>query len=439
MMLRRVMFVGSCFAALAAGMALAEEPDAGPQADRGLSATPAGAESKVLNQDLDDLRRTMRQLRSQQETDGAPDRPRAPGAPVVATPAGEETPARRVELGRPKASPTVEPVGDATGDPEASQDARQQVPTRQEMAPAAGQQNRGTRQTTKLQVPSASPQPLKGKLEPAAAANALPIPEVPASVVSEARAEAAAEVPAAMENVITVRSGETQLIAVATGHLNRIVTPFSEPEVVTTSDAKYRISGNVVYVAATQSSTLFVTRKGDESVAIGLGLVPKRIPPREITLKLEGQDPLSMVAGRSTKAERWERNQPFVETVRGVMRDMALGQVPPGYAMRTLSRSDTIPRCAGPAGMSFSFTDGQVVSGNSLEVLVGVVSSQAPEPVELQESWCATPDVVAVAYWPFNLIGSGEATEVYVVRRPGLHVPAASLRPSLLHNTAGSR
>lgn len=87
------------------------------------------------------------------------------------------------------------------------------------------------------------------------------LPIVPASVMKQS---ATANPPVQTNPVSTdvptmllMTPGVNELIPVALGHLNRIVTPFESPQVRTTSDAQTQIKGNVVYVATDKESIGF--------------------------------------------------------------------------------------------------------------------------------------------------------------------------------------
>jgi len=282
--------------------------------------------------------------------------------------------------------------------------------------------------------------------------SAVELPAVPSSVVAPSAAPPPEDLAAMTQPaVITIRPGTTELLAVAEGHANRIVTPFAEPAVMTTSDAKFKVSGNVVYVSTTSPATIFITPKGDESVAIPLALVPRRVPPREIQLQLPrgGVWNASFAAGGvgaagaavagNKKAQHWEESQPYVETIRSIMREIALGTVPSGYQMRDMERGEQTVGCTGPAGVTFQFGGGQVMEGSHLQVVIGVVSNQSGSSVELAEPWCAGPNVAAVAYWPNNVLAAGQSTEVFVIRRPALPSDTDARRPSLLTRAGAVR
>ncbi|MCW0135697.1 hypothetical protein OIU89_26990 [Escherichia coli] len=88
----------------------------------------------------------------------------------------------------------------------------------------------------------------------------------------------------------------------------------------------------MVYVATDKQYpvTIFITEKGSEAQALSLTMVPRRIPPREVFLKLDGGVGITG-AFANTKAETREQSQPYVETIRSVFRKIALGEVPQGY------------------------------------------------------------------------------------------------------------
>ena len=127
------------------------------------------------------------------------------------------------------------------------------------------------------------------------AANEAParIRHVSANVMDAAGSESE-EVPAATLSLgpktIRVAPGTTAIVEVAIDHLNRIVTPFSAPQVRTVSPATTQVDGNAVYVATANEDpvSLFITEKGDTATAISLTLAPRHIPPREVRLVLTG-------------------------------------------------------------------------------------------------------------------------------------------------------
>ena len=66
-------------------------------------------------------------------------------------------------------------------------------------------------------------------------------------------------------------------VSVAPDDLVRVVTPFAEPRVVTTSSAEIERSQNVLYVLTTDRDpiTMFITDSANESSSINLALTSK--------------------------------------------------------------------------------------------------------------------------------------------------------------------
>tara|TARA_R110002051_G_scaffold299268_1_gene366395 strand:- start:4680 stop:5408 length:729 start_codon:yes stop_codon:yes gene_type:complete len=233
---------------------------------------------------------------------------------------------------------------------------------------------------------------------------------------------------------LVMTPGVNELVPIAVNHLNRIVTPFAEPAINTTSNATVTIEDNVVYVATNEENpvTVFITQKGSQARALSLTLVPRRIPPRELFLELEGGASQAVMIG-NPKAERWETSQPYIDTLRSVMRSLALGDIPQGYTLHDTNTQQRLPSCQQP-GFSFRFAGGQTMVGHRLSVSIGVATNVSGQPLEFKEQSCGDWDVAAVAAWPRNVLAPNERTEVYVIRRSDGVAPQSSTnaRPSLL-------
>lgn len=246
--------------------------------------------------------------------------------------------------------------------------------------------------------------------------------------------------------VLTVNPGVNKIVSIARGYPNRIVTPFSTPNVISTSlqgpgedgsCGEVCIRQNVVYVATDKAApvTMYITEKGTQANAISITMIPKKIPPKEITLKLDsmGVDPGLPWANR--KAEEWETSQPYVETIRSAFRSVALGRVPSGYTMNPVPKGMVIPTCS-MAGVDIDFTRGQLVTGHYLEIFVGLATNVSNHPIEFKPATCGNWNVAAATTWPDTVIEPGQKTEIYVARRIEHHKPAqGSVRPSLLGGT----
>ncbi|EWY36166.1 hypothetical protein N825_29860 [Skermanella stibiiresistens SB22] len=277
------------------------------------------------------------------------------------------------------------------------------------------------------------------------------LPAVPASVVEDlpplappARSAATGlDAQVNRGSTVIVDPGANVIIPVSSGHLSRLITPFKRVRVVLSDErVTHQESAGVVYVgmpevydgASTGVATIYLTEAGDDSLAISLTLVGQQIPPREVRLELPAA--LQTVRTASTEAAiAFETDQPYVETVRTVLRGLALGKVPQGYSMRSVTSDDPRPGCRVPEPLQVEFGQGQIMAGHSFDVLVGTVrhtGASAAGTAEFDERWCATPSTVAVALWPHPVLEPGETSEIYVIQRRGERGPALSARPSLL-------
>lgn len=280
------------------------------------------------------------------------------------------------------------------------------------------------------------------------------LPAVPSSVLVKSKAgtqTAGNDGSGAMNSAgdITVQEGVNYIIPIAVSHPNRIITPFSSPEVVSTSLTGMKADGscgeicikdNIVYVATDKTTpvTAYLTQKGNQNFAISLTMVPQKIPPREIRLRLdENSAPgynggMGMFNTGNKDAEAWETSQPYVETIKDLLRAVALNQIPGGYDVRKIGgNARNLPICKSNA-VSVSFEGGQILMGHSLNVYVGVARNETGAPVEIKESMCGGWDVAAVAAYPAVVLEPGQKTEIYVVKKIGQKTEIQNYRPSLL-------
>ena len=278
--------------------------------------------------------------------------------------------------------------------------------------------------------PRANPQLSAGGAV-AAGASITP-PTIPTREAAETAQEKDSDEPSTPESrsVITVADASTQIIPIALNHLNRIVTPFSNPLVRTVSAAEIERRGHVLYVATGHSApvTMFVTEAGREDVAISLTLWPRKIPPREIVLQLAPSYAMAVGPVASGNATEFEA-QPYVKVIRDLMRKTAVGEVPPGYRLR--ARADTDPGifCADP---QLRVTPAQVIEGQRYIVTVSKVTNISANNVEIIEDRCHMPGVLAVAAFPAVFLPPGGNTEMYTVHQKIRLRNTNRSRPSLL-------
>lgn len=246
---------------------------------------------------------------------------------------------------------------------------------------------------------------------------------------------------------ISVKPGENVFIPISREHPNRLLTPFKNPQIVSTSLVVSKKKGEcgeacvrdgVVYITTDSPSavTAFITEKGHEDIAFSVTMVPQAIPPREVRFMLP-PDVMEKVEIRKLsdadvkKAEAWETSQPYVDTIREALRGVALGQIPSGYALRKIRVTDPVPACRHP-GLSFNWTGGQLLEGYNLNIYVGVMKNEAASPVEFRSQNCGGWKTAAVTSWPLTVLQPGQQTEIYVVVKREDDVPADMVRKPLI-------
>ena len=262
------------------------------------------------------------------------------------------------------------------------------------------------------------------------------MPVVPANIVTPAATDKAPTKPKIVEDAenapsgsnvpksnssfieIEAKPGVNEIITIAKGHLNRIVTPFSNPSVRTSSQATTEIKNGVIYVVSdtSQPVTMFITAKGSEEAAVSLTLVPRAVPPKEIKIKLP-EDIQPLLAKTNIEAEKFERNQPYVETLTKILTSLAKGEVPNGYGISNTKPSDIkLPYCE-QNGIRFTFNGGQRIDGGKYIGYIGLAENISATALEMQENSCISEQVVAVSTYPHFVVQPQQKTEVFVIMR----------------------
>jgi conjugal transfer pilus assembly protein TraK len=259
------------------------------------------------------------------------------------------------------------------------------------------------------------------------------LPPVDASVLNMPPHQAATSV---APQTLQVKPGINELMPIAVGHLNRLVTPFDNPVVTTTSQATTSTKGRIVYVATADETpvTLYITPGDNQDIALSLTLIPKRIPAREIHLSLDQETYKRLTQWqRQTKDSSGQpanQEQDYITTLKQLFRDLGLQKTPAGFSLRDPSQSEQI-HCHQDR---VRIHTGQLLEGQDLLIFVGVARNTGVIPIEFDERACASiqDEVLAVAAWPKVVLGPGESTELYVaVRRKD--ESAITVRPSLLN------
>ena len=227
---------------------------------------------------------------------------------------------------------------------------------------------------------------------------------------------------------LVVHPGVPASIPIAIGHLNRIILPFDNPEIRTINPATTELKGHVLYVAPTddQPVTLYITEAEEEEEAISLTLKPESRPPREVHLELQASshgegsrshEGLNPMDSHEASLENLQKKDP-AKTIKKVLRTIALGELPGGFRFRKPLGNEkiTLP------SSRYDIKTGQVLEGEGLEILIGVIKNSSKETIDIHESALKSQGkaILAAALWPRAKIAPGASSEIYVAVRPSL-------------------
>lgn len=234
---------------------------------------------------------------------------------------------------------------------------------------------------------------------------------------------------------IRVDPRSNRSFGIALQHLNQIVTPFQKPEIKTTSVASISVEKGVVYVSTllTDEIALLIYEKGgDPSQAMSLTLVPDDINPVSVKVDLAGFQPgtsMGSSVANNEMARGWEMDQPFLEVVKSSFRQLALGGIPDGYGFQGINRIPKLmPTCNFPG---FEIQPMQLVTGNSMMIIVSKVTNNNRYSAQIDESKCSSLALIGASTWPSNTLAPGQSAELYLAVRQSFEM-TPNQRPSVL-------
>jgi conjugal transfer pilus assembly protein TraK len=231
---------------------------------------------------------------------------------------------------------------------------------------------------------------------------------------------------------IKPKPGRTASVVIAKGKLNRIVTPYADPQVLTVDNIETKIDGSVVYIA-TDSETavsLFVSDTETGS-ATSLQLLPRDMAtPVEIRIEQDATKATGTEAGSSRADTFIRQDSPYVTEIKTIMQSMGKQQIPQGFTLEEVT--DEIRSASICHGISLSFVPGQLLSGHDARIVVMIAQNTGLTASVFEEAHCAGEDVMAVAAWPKVRLSPGEKTEVYILMRLPEGKNGEKARPAVL-------
>ncbi len=237
-----------------------------------------------------------------------------------------------------------------------------------------------------------------------------------------------------LQSGITIKAqpGRTESVVIAKGKLNRIVTPYADPKVLTVDNVETKIEGSAVYIA-TDSETpvsLFISDTETENTT-SLQLTPQeRLMPVEIKIE---QDPskASPTEAASSRTDRFFRqDSPYVTEIKAIMQNLGKQQIPQGFTLEEVTNE---LRSAGVChAANLTFTPGQLLSGHDSRIVIVIAQNNGSAVSVFEEAYCAGENIMAVAAWPKVRLESGEKTEVFILMRLPEGKSGEEVRPALL-------
>jgi conjugal transfer pilus assembly protein TraK len=244
----------------------------------------------------------------------------------------------------------------------------------------------------------------------------------------------AKEIDIGLQSGITIKSkpGRTESVVIAKGKLNRIVTPYADPKVLTVDNVETKIEGSAVYIA-TDSETpvsMFISDTETENT-ISLQLTPQeRLMPVEIRIEQDPSKASPTEAASSRTDTFFRQDSPYVTEIKAIMQNLGKQQIPQGFTLEEVTNE---LRSAGVChAANLTFMPGQLLSGHDSRIVIVIAQNNGPAVSVFEEAYCAGENIMAVAAWPKVRLESGEKTEVFILMRLPEGKSGEEVRPALL-------
>lgn len=210
--------------------------------------------------------------------------------------------------------------------------------------------------------------------------------------------------------VVTVRVGSdrNEAVYVSLNQLNKISTPFADPQIIDATGATLKAVGQDLFLKPANDTpfTVYVT-DGGKGQSTGVTLVPRaNLPAQSIVLELDNP---SAGARPSVSPEGEEAvASDYVSRINGIIKTLAMGNVPAGFTKGRLPNAVV-------TGKELVIQPQHKYAGSTYDVYAYKVRSVSNVPLEMKEDAFYTDSVRAVAFFPSAMLQTGEETTVFVV------------------------
>ncbi|QMI49772.1 TraK domain-containing protein [Burkholderia sp. MBR-1] len=210
--------------------------------------------------------------------------------------------------------------------------------------------------------------------------------------------------------VVRCENGVNEIIEMASGYPNQVVTPFSDPRIIDSKGDDDNLTyGNSVFITLNRDKpiAIWITDKRPGSRMCSLTLVPKPIPPQNIVLEIEGRTS-KLGADTSPAAEETGRESQYIVNLRTLLRSVARNIVPRGFSDEQLNVGIAISNGIEAQPM-------RLYSGTDFDIYRYHLVNKNSSAVTLSEEAFGSKGVRAVAFYPRIQLAPGQDTDVFIV------------------------
>lgn len=236
-----------------------------------------------------------------------------------------------------------------------------------------------------------------------------------------------------LQSGITIKPkpGRTENVIIAKGKLNRIVTPYAEPKVLTVDNVETKVDGSAIYIASDSDSPVSMFISDSESGnAASLQLSPQELV-MPVEIRIEADPKANANEAEASRNDRlFRQDSPYITEVKAIMQNLGKQQIPQGFTLEDLTdelRAMTF--CHDPG---LTYWPGQLLSGHDSRIIVLIAQNNGLVAATFEESFCASENTMAVAAWPKVRLEPGEKTEIYLLLRLPEGKSGEEIRPALL-------
>lgn len=197
---------------------------------------------------------------------------------------------------------------------------------------------------------------------------------------------------------------DAEVLPIARGHLNRIITPFEKPEAKTSADVSIEIRGSVAYITADtpQPFTVYFTETGNEDTALTVHFMAVSGMPSPIDLRTK----------MPSKARNAIDAEGFADKLAASMAAAAAGKTPYGF-----ERTDEFEKA--PCHYPAVSVSGSFAYFESSDYAISVHEARMTEKsaVHLDDAAC-DPRAAAIGFYPLHdLRNIGDTTFIIAARK----------------------